>query len=47
LVAAYKKKIVGDYKHPLWMTVFGGIVVVTRAFMGIYTLINELPKLML
>jgi Mn2+/Fe2+ NRAMP family transporter len=47
LVAAYKKKIVGDYKHPLWMTVFGGIVVVTMAFMGIYTLINELPKLML
>jgi len=47
LIAAYKKKIVGDYKHPMWMTVFGGIVVVSMAFMGIYTLINELPKLML
>lgn len=47
LVAAYKKKIVGDYKHPVWMTVFGGIVVVSMAIMGVYTLINELPKLML
>lgn len=46
LFAAYNKKIVGDYKHPLWMTVFGGIVVVSMAFMGIYTMINELPKLM-
>lgn len=46
LVAAYKQKIVGDYKHPLWMTVFGGIVVVAMAFMGVYTMINELPKLM-
>lgn len=47
LVAAYKKKIVGDYKHPVWMTVFGGIVVVSMAIMGVYTLLNELPKLML
>ncbi|CAM3507118.1 MULTISPECIES: NRAMP family divalent metal transporter [Brevibacillus] len=47
LVAAYKKKIVGDYKHPVWMTVFGGIVVVSMAIMGVYTLVNELPKLML
>ncbi|RNB78602.1 NRAMP family divalent metal transporter [Brevibacillus panacihumi] len=46
LFAAYQKKIVGDYKHPMWMTIFGGIVVVSMAIMGIYTLINELPKLM-
>ena len=47
LFAAYQKKIVGDYKHPLWMTIFGGLVVVAMAFMGVYTMINELPKLML
>lgn len=47
LVAAYKKKIVGDYKHPLWMTVFGGLVVVVMSYMGGYTLIKELPKLFL
>lgn len=46
LVAAYQKKIVGDYKHPIWMTIFGGVVVVSMAIMGIYTLMNELPKLM-
>jgi Mn2+/Fe2+ NRAMP family transporter len=45
LVAAYKRNIVGDYKHPLWMTIFGGIVVVSMAYMGIYTLINQLSQL--
>ncbi|TRY24998.1 divalent metal cation transporter [Brevibacillus sp. LEMMJ03] len=45
LIAAYRKKIVGDYKHPLWMTIFGLIVTVTMAVMGVYTMVNELPKL--
>jgi Mn2+/Fe2+ NRAMP family transporter len=45
LIAAYRKNIVGDYKHPLWMTIFGLIVTVTMAVMGVYTLVNELPKL--
>ncbi|SEJ19837.1 Mn2+ and Fe2+ transporters of the NRAMP family [Propionispira arboris] len=45
LIAAYKKTIVGDYKHPLWMTVFGTAVVVIMLYMGGYTLINELPKI--
>jgi Mn2+/Fe2+ NRAMP family transporter len=45
LIAAYRKNIVGDYKHPLWMTIFGLIVTITMAVMGVYTLVNELPKL--
>lgn len=45
LIAAYRKNIVGDYKHPLWMTIFGLIVTVTMAVMGVYTMVNELPKL--
>lgn len=45
LVAAYKPSIVGSYKHPLWMTAAGVIVVVLMAFMGGYTLINQLPTL--
>jgi Mn2+/Fe2+ NRAMP family transporter len=45
LIAAYKKKIVGEYKHPLWMTILGGLVVVIMTYMGGYTLINEIPKL--
>lgn len=45
LIAAYRKKIVGDYKHPIWMTIFGGFVVVIMTYMGGYTLINQIPKL--
>ncbi|MGZ9793714.1 NRAMP family divalent metal transporter [Bacillus atrophaeus] len=43
LVAAYKKKIVGDYKHPLWLTCAGIFVVVIMAIMGIYTLFTQMP----
>lgn len=45
LIAVYKKSIVGDYHHPLWMTIFGVIVVVLMTYMGGFTLINQLPKL--
>ncbi|MCY8907593.1 divalent metal cation transporter [Bacillus atrophaeus] len=45
LVAAYKKKIVGDYKHPLWLTCAGIFVVVIMAIMGIYTLFTQMPAL--
>ncbi|OES45128.1 NRAMP family divalent metal transporter [Domibacillus iocasae] len=45
LIAAYKKSIVGDYRHPIWMTIAGIIVVILMAFMGAYTLINQLPAL--
>ncbi len=45
IIAAHKKSIVGDYKHPLWMSVFGVIVVLMTAYMGILTVINQLPKL--
>lgn len=45
LIAAHKAKIVGDYKHPLWMTIFGIIIVIAMAWMGIYTLSNGIPQL--
>ncbi len=45
LIAAYKTKIVGDYKHPLWMTIFGVIIVIAMSIMGIYTLMNGIPQL--
>ncbi|KXZ12612.1 hypothetical protein AXI59_05870 [Bacillus nakamurai] len=45
LFAAHKKKIVGDYKHPIWLTVSGAIVVAVMAVMGIYTLCTQLPQL--
>ncbi|KON88390.1 membrane protein [Sporosarcina globispora] len=45
LIAAYKTKIVGDYKHPLWMTIFGIIIVIAMSYMGVYSLINGIPEL--
>ncbi|MFB5283007.1 NRAMP family divalent metal transporter [Peribacillus sp. Hz7] len=45
LIAAYKKSIVGDYKHPLWLTISGVFVVVVMALMGGYTIITQLPLL--
>lgn len=45
LIAAHKSKIVGDYKHPLWMTIFGIVIVIAMSWMGIYTLSNGIPQL--
>jgi len=45
LVAAYRKRIVGDYRHPVWMTTFGACVVLVMAYMGGHTLMVEVPKL--
>jgi Mn2+/Fe2+ NRAMP family transporter len=45
LVAAYRKSVVGEYKHPLWMTLFGAAVVLTMSAMGAHTLVHELPRL--
>lgn len=45
IIAAHKKSVVGDYKHPVWMSVFGVIVVLMTAYMGVLTVINQLPKL--
>lgn len=38
LVAAYRKDIIGDYKHPLWMTVLGIIAVVATLYLGLSSL---------
>lgn len=45
LLAAHRSGIVGNYKHPVWMTAFGAIVVVLTAFLGIRTLIQMIPQL--
>lgn len=45
LIAAYKPKIVGDYKHPMWMTIFGVLIVVIMAVMSVYSLYTGIPKL--
>lgn len=45
LLAAYKTKIVGDYKHPAWMTVCGIIVVIAMAVLSGMTLIKYINGL--
>ncbi|SIT92256.1 NRAMP family divalent metal transporter [Pontibacter indicus] len=45
LIAAHKTEIIGRYKHPLWLTVFGLLVVLVMAWMGGYTLLKQLPAL--
>ncbi|GAB6935620.1 divalent metal cation transporter [Calditerricola yamamurae] len=46
LIAAYQKRIVGTYRHPVWLAVFGGVVVIAMAYLGVKTLTIELPKLL-
>ena len=45
IIAAHKKSIIGDYKHPVWMSIFGVIVVIMTAYMGVLTIMKQLPKL--
>ena len=45
LIAAYRKDIVGTYKHPLWLTIPGVFVVIVMGILSVMTLVKELPKL--
>jgi len=45
LLAAYRQKIIGDYRHPLLLTVFGMLVVLVMAWMGGTVLVKQLPLL--
>lgn len=47
LLAAYKTKIVGDYKHPIWMTICGAIVVVAMAILSVQTFMKYLNSLLM
>lgn len=45
LIAASKKSIVGDYQHPLWLTIFGWLVFLGTAYLAVVTLIDQIPQL--
>ena len=45
LIAALRFKIVGNYKHPIWMSVIGWIVVMAMSCMVVMVIRDELPKL--
>ena len=34
LMAAYRRDIIGDYRHPVWLTFFGWVMVAFTAWMG-------------
>jgi Mn2+/Fe2+ NRAMP family transporter len=40
LLAAYRKQIVQSYKHPLWLTAFGAIVVLATMWMSLKTVLT-------
>ncbi len=40
LWAANKVNIVGDYKHPLWLTYFGWLIVIIMLMMSLYTVFS-------
>jgi Mn2+/Fe2+ NRAMP family transporter len=44
LLAVYQKKIVGAYRHPVWMTAIGWIVVAVMGILGVATIVNDLTK---
>ncbi|MFC0309698.1 NRAMP family divalent metal transporter [Gallibacterium trehalosifermentans] len=45
LLAAHKQKIVGTYKHPIWLTISGVIVVILMAVLSIITLSKYLNNI--
>lgn len=44
LVAAHRRAIVGSYRHPLWLTVFGAAVTVAVAALGVRTLLTSFGR---
>ncbi|HUP10768.1 MAG TPA: divalent metal cation transporter, partial [Niastella sp.] len=44
LIAANKKRLVGDYKHPVWLTIAGSIVVVVMSIMCVSVLLSLVSK---
>lgn len=46
LIAANKQKIVGNYRHPVWMQIAGWLVVVAMSWMGITVIRDAIGKLL-
>lgn len=40
IIAAHKKAIVGDYKHPKWMSAFGIVIVILMSYLAILSIIK-------
>ena len=44
LLAAGKKKIIGNYRHPVWLTLAGWLVVAVMSWMGVVTISESWNK---
>ncbi|MGI8638316.1 MAG: NRAMP family divalent metal transporter, partial [Segetibacter sp.] len=45
LIASVKTKIVGTYKHPIWMQVLGWVIVFAMLYMGIAGIMQSIDRL--
>jgi Mn2+/Fe2+ NRAMP family transporter len=45
LLAAYRRSVVGEYRHPAMLTLLGVLTAAAMATMGGYSLLHDLPKL--
>jgi Mn2+/Fe2+ NRAMP family transporter len=46
LIAVTKKKIMGEgYRHPLWLTLFGWVIVAFMAYAGVETVIRVIGSM--
>jgi Mn2+/Fe2+ NRAMP family transporter len=43
LLAAYRKNIVGEYRHPRWLAAVGALVALAMLVLGVHTLVTEIP----
>ncbi|WP_350656910.1 NRAMP family divalent metal transporter [Psychrobacter sp. S1-30-MNA-CIBAN-0213] len=42
LIAAYRKNIVGNYRHPIWIAVFGWIIAIAMSILSVMTIAQYL-----
>lgn len=45
LVAAHHRRIVGEYRHPVWLTAYGGAVVIAMSVLAVSTIIIAISQL--
>ena len=45
LIAAHRKDITGDYHHPLWLTLFGILIVLVMSWLSGHTLFLQMKQL--
>ena len=42
LIAAYRKNIVGNYKHPIWIAAFGWLIAIVMSILSVMTIAKYL-----